>query len=330
MRIAENFNTYLNNPSYYDCVNIPVDGSPESDLFFEGLESKVQKVLKKDKKVCIEVFLDLHDQAFSFYNDFEISTRRRSLEVLLEIIEKFPKQAIEHIILYRGSLDFSNFIQNNVEANNHYFSWKKDLLENTIDEEHLLHLFSTQLLSEFFHSISSIFPDHINRALIFNTPPNLEFGKTAELISSETFSHLHIGIRNPKFFVEGISWGSENGSINLLSQEKTKSPPVDVKTAVVLPFLGLCNYNRFEQVCNLLNKNNIPFKIIEENLINDKWFNIDHILFDHETISYDGRRMLEGFLSAGGKIYSFESKKCYEDSIISNFSSLESLVKSTI
>lgn len=308
MRYAENINAFKESPTSYDCINITVDGSPSSDLSYLSLTDQVEEVLSLNANVCIELFLDLLSEDFSFVNPLEFSIRKRALEVLLEKIENIPQEKISNIIFYRGSLDFSNHIKQNFQINEEYEQWKSDLAEYSIDEEHLLHLYSATLLSNFFHSLGSILPDHIKGTLLFTLPAFLEIGKTAELISEETFSHLEVGIKNPKYFIEGISWGEGSGT-HYLSYLPIKKAVLedDVKTAVILPFLGLCDYKKFEQICSLLTKQHVPFKVIEENLMNEKWFDIDHILFDHEALSFDGKRMVDGFIAAGGKAYTFAS-----------------------
>lgn len=313
MHIAENIKCFSQNDKLYNSINIVVNGAPSNDLAFENLENQIQEVLNLDKKICIEIFLDLHTEEFCFYNELEFSTRRRSVEVLLEKMAFIPEDKISHIILYRGSIDFSSYIKRNAQACQEYELWKRDLENNVKDEEHLLHLFSANLLSRFFHSLSSILPDHIKGSLLFTLPYYLETAKIAELISEETFSHLEIGIKNPNFFLEGICWGSGSGLYHLSynGQQPTFNEQ-DVKTAIVLPFLGNCNYKKFEEICTLLQKKSIPFKIIEENLINEKWFDIDHILFDHKALSFDGKRMIDGFIAAGGKAYTFESSGSWE------------------
>ncbi|MCH9617497.1 MAG: hypothetical protein SP4CHLAM5_09240 [Chlamydiia bacterium] len=308
MRCAENIKAFKESPSSYDCINITIDGSPSSDLCFKSLSEQIEEVLTLNVNICIELFLDLLTDEFSFANPLEFAIRKRALEVALEHMENIPKDKISHIIFYRGSIDFSNQIKRNLQTNEEYELWKSDLVEYKVDEEHLLHLYSATLLSNFFHSLGSILPDHIKGTLLFTLPKFLEFAKTAELLSEETFSHLEIGIKNPKYFIEGISWG-EGAAFHHLSYLPIKNTisEDDVKTAVILPFLGLCDYKKFEEICTLLTAQNIPFKIIEENLMNEKWFDIDHILFDHEALSFDGKRMVDGFIAAGGKGYTFTS-----------------------
>ena len=129
-----------------------------------------------------------------------------------------------------------------------------------------------------------------------------------ELISEETFSHLDIGIKYPKFFHEGICWGKGPARHTLsYSGETSKIMEEDVKTAIVLPFIGSCNYSRFEEIVNFLSEKGVIFKIIEENLINEKWYGIDNLIFDHEALSFDGGRMIDGFIAAGGKAYTFQN-----------------------
>lgn len=318
MRIAENINSFKEDPGSYDCINIVVDGSPSSDLSFKDLKEQVEQVLSFDRKVCLELFLDLHTEIFSFFNELEFAVRKRSLEVLLEKIEELvPEDKIHHIILYRGSTDFSNYIKRHAQTTEEYIMWKEGLLENSMEEEHLLHLFSCTLLSNFFHSLGAILPDHIKGALLFYLPAGLEIGKVAELVSEETFAHLEIGIRHPKFFHDGIALDS-GPALHTLSYKPTLAFTEDkVKTAIILPFLGQCNYKRFEEICTCLLEKDIPFKIIEENLMNEKWFDIDHILFDNESTSFDGKRMLDGFIAAGGKAYSFTSEEEERENVCS-------------
>ena len=307
MRIAENLKAFKESPSSYDAINIVVDGSPTSDLSFPGLQEKIEQVLSLEKKVCVELFLDLFSQNFSFADPLQFSLRKKALEVLLESV---PEDAIEHLLLFRGPLDFTSHIKKNAQVEEEYELWKKDLEAYQIEEEHLLHLFSAKLLSDFFHSLCSTLPDHIKGALLLSLPAFLEIGKVAELLSEETFSHLEVGIKNPKYFLEGICWGNGAATHHLSYRPALISyKEEEVKTAVVLPLLGDCNYARFEAICNSLIEQDTPFKIIEENLLNEKWFQIDTIYYDEENTSFDGKRMIDGFIAAGGSALPF-SRKC--------------------
>jgi hypothetical protein len=312
MRIAENLIAFNQSPESYDCINLSLDASPTNDLTFPHLAEKIEEILGTEKSICIELFLDLQSDSFSFTNPLEFSIRKRSLEALLEKIKEIPEEKISHIILYRGSIDFSNQIKQNSQLSSEFSLWKNELLENTIDEEHLLHIYSSKLISDFFHSLAAILPDHIKGSLLLTLPSNLEIGKIAELTSEETFSHLEIGIKSPQFFMEGICWGQGSGIHTLSFTPTTPLPEEQIQTAVILPFFGHCNYPRFSKICNHLIEKNIPFKIIEENLLNEKWFDIDQIIFDYESSTFDGKRMVDGFIAAGGKAFVFDSTKSYE------------------
>jgi hypothetical protein len=297
MRVAETLDVYKKNPNAYDCLTIFVDCSPSSNLDF----SIIDEVALLNIPFWVECFFDIETETFSFFNEFEWAIRKRALEVLLEKITPLPEEKISHILLYKGTIDFSNHIKRHQQTSQEYDEWKDLLPENNLEEEHLLHLYSSSLLSTFFHSLASIFPDSMKGALVFFLPPSLECGKIVELISQETFSHLEIGINEPTFFIEGICWGRGSGRFNLSSTgELSKYKEDEVKTACVLPFLGRTDYKKFEQLCQNLIKNNTPFKIIEENLMNEKWFGIDILYYDPETISFDGKRMIEGFIAANG------------------------------
>lgn len=305
MRIAENITAYRNFPSCYDCINIVVDGSPNSDLTFPELEKQIEEIRLLEKDFCIEIFFDLHAEGFSFLNPLDFSIRKRALEVL---IEKLPEENIHHIILYRGPIDFCNQIKSHAATKEAYEAWKIDFTNTPIDEEHLLHLYSATLLSNFFHSFIVALPDHIKGALLFTLPAFLETAKVCELISEETFSHLDIGIKYPKFFHEGICWGKGSARHTLsYTGENSKVCEEEVKTAIVLPFIGSCNYIKFEEIVNYLIEKSVPFKVIEENLINEKWHGIDNLIFDYEALSFDGGRMIDGFIAAGGKAYTFQN-----------------------
>ncbi|MCH9811447.1 hypothetical protein K0U07_01635 [bacterium] len=306
MRIAENLKAYSETPDAYDAINIVVDGSPKADLTFPGLNAKLEEVLALEKKVCLELFLDLFDKSFSFADPLQFSIRKKALEELLNCI---PEEAIHHIILFRGPLDFTSHIKKNAQVEEEYELWKQELESYQIEEEHLLHLFSAKLLSDFFHSLCSILPDSIKGVLLFSIPSFLEIGKVAELLSEETFSHLEVGIKNPKYFLEGICWGNGAGLHHLSYRPSHITyTEEEVKTAVVLPLLGDCDYKCFEKMCHSLIEKKIPFKIIEENLLNEKWFQIDTIYYDEERTSFDGKRMIDGFIAAGGTALPFSTR----------------------
>ena len=312
MRIAENLTAFLDSPDSYDCINLSVDGSLESDLSFKNLERKIEEILDLDKHICLELFLNIHADDFLFTSNLAFSVRRRSLEVLLEKIAFIPENKISHIILYRGPIDFSNEIKQNAQLSDEFDHWKANLPGSKPCQDHLLNIFSSKLISDFFHSLATILPDHIKGLLLFSLPQDLGVSKISELTSEETFPHLTVGIKHPPFFMEGVCWGLGDGLHTLSFSPSHSLSESQVKTAVILPFFGFCDYQKFEAICSALKKRGIAFKVIEENLLNEKWFDIDNIIFDYEAASFDGKRMVDGFIAAGGTAYVFDESRSYE------------------
>jgi hypothetical protein len=77
----------------------------------------------------------------------------------------------------------------------------------------------------------------------------------------------------------------------------------DVKVGVCFPndpqcFLSCLNV--FKKIfSNLLNAK-IPYKIIPEFLMTSSWDGLDYMIFSKKCLSLQGKRMLQGFVAAGG------------------------------
>lgn len=313
MIITESFSSTSFDSS--DSVIIPVDGSPSSDLSFANVIPLVEKAIASEKKVCLELFLDLYEDNFSFHDELSYSVRKKSIEALFTTLKAIPIETFSHIILYRGSLDFSHQIQSNAQTKIQFTEWV-NLVNADIELDHLHHLFSANLLSTFLHSLGTLLPESIKPVALFSLPQFLPVGKCAEILSEETFPHIEVGLKNPKYFIEGVCWGDGCGSSRLICKNLASIiTEDDVKTAVILPFIGKVDYTRFEQVCIQLQQSNTPYKIIEENLLNEKWHEIDTIIFDQQNTTFDGNRMVNGFIAAGGEAIDF-LEYIYEDSIL--------------
>lgn len=72
------------------------------------------------------------------------------------------------------------------------------------------------------------------------------------------------------------------------------------RLGIVLPSLDKILH--FEQLIQQLHLQSIPFKVIPELLITQEWDGLDYLLIFSDSISFQGKRKLNGFLAAGGSI----------------------------
>ena len=85
---------------------------------------------------------------------------------------------------------------------------------------------------------------------------------------------------------------------------------------VVLPEMGKVPYDLFDQTVSLLKDSRIDYVIFPELLMIESWHGLDYILVFSDAVSREGRRMLQGFNAADGKVISVDENLGLDDEIL--------------
>jgi hypothetical protein len=136
----------------------------------------------------------------------------------------------------------------------------------------LENLEKANVFAEFLHRLASFLPDEIKPYCLFEqafTP-----GKFAQLTSKDRFWHLHLSL-----------------------EEK------DHPLGLLLPQDEYCTEEVIQELDDILTKEQ-EVRIVPEVRLNEMWQELDELIVIQEAVSPIGKRHIQGFLAAGGKVRS--------------------------
>lgn len=128
------------------------------------------------------------------------------------------------------------------------------------------------VFAEFLHRLASFLPDEIKPYCLFE--PAFTPAKFAQLTSKDRFWHLHLSL-----------------------EEK------DHPLGLLLPQDEYCT----DEVLNALDEameGEPNMRVVPEVRLNEMWHGLDELIVIENAVSPVGRRQLQGFLAAGGKVRS--------------------------
>ncbi len=126
------------------------------------------------------------------------------------------------------------------------------------------------MLGDYLHRLASFLPDEMKPFCLFE--PSLSPGKFAQLTSKERFWHLHLSLEE-------------------------KDHPV----GILLPQDEYCTNEVIGALDALIEK---EYRVIPEMRLNELWHGLDELIVIDKAVSPMGRRQLQGFIAAGGKVRS--------------------------
>ena len=277
MKIAETGYAFVREKGY-DAIKIYVDAKPTSDLLWESLETEIEMALKLGAKLAFEIDLGLSERGARFRDPAHFFSRGIGISEFEDRITRVYKKDIGAIILYRGKGKFS------LDAPLHadFLDSKREFFGDEKSSDHMMHLFSTELLMQYLHRTAAPLIDEIPLFAIFDFSEVVRPSYQAELLSQSFFPYII-----PR--VLGVKIPLNNSSATL---------------GVVLPEVGKVPYDLFDEMVKELE--GISYRIFPESLIPNSWHGLDQILVFSKSLTEEGRRMLKGFEAAEGKVIGVE------------------------
>lgn len=177
------------------------------------------------------------------------------------------------VILYQGPV--CPPLKN--ETLDRYHIWREDREDTLLRRR----LYSSGLLYEYMHRLGSFLPDTVSLIADLDASAISSPAQQAILFSSERTLHLQLKVRGAKI-------------------------PVGEQTAT----LGLClpsedNWTEefvriFDELLDTIGHDD--YRLVPERLLNEQWDGLDEILVIEAALTAKGRRMLQGFIAAGGSV----------------------------
>jgi len=161
-------------------------------------------------------------------------------------------------------------------------------LDITPFSRHLRNVYTMNLFMSYMHRLAAALPEELIACISLDTSQNLHLGFLTQLLSKERFSHIHLLLDQAKSSVDGV--------LNHLYSQ-------DVKIGVCFPNDPHCRLsflNLFKNLLITLQERKVEYKIIPEFLMTSSWDGLDYMIFCKHALSSQGKRMLQGFIAAGG------------------------------
>lgn len=194
-----------------------------------------------------------------------------------KIIPNYPKSI--GVILYEGSARI----------------WEKIVFTESLKEEigdEPIETFSLTLFSEYLHALAAVLPEGLPAIALFDCKG---VDHSLQLFNKERFPHVELGLKGADFPIFGLRWqiGKAVGGFLGCGEIPEVAPP-ETLLGVVIP------ENEFyhSDVEIKLRAITQPYRLIFESTITTSWDELAELkCFD---LSPMGRRMVEGFVAAGG------------------------------
>ena len=220
---------------------------------------------------AFEFDLGLHLPFFPLEDPLYFSNLGAALTHFTETVwPKFPKK---QAILYRGSLDFSQFFAWSETFEKQFKEWKEGMPLS--DEAHLKRLFTIEAFVYYFQMLAHKLPDELSLKLIVDPTACGTLAQVHHLLSPERFQHFTID--------SGFQHDSPIGIC---------FPPDEECTGEILSKI------------DLLMERLPSFRPVYEHLLTEQWDGLDQLYIFPEAVTARGLRKLQGFEAAGGKAIS--------------------------
>ena len=326
-------------PGEFNTVKIFLEGGMKSDLEWNRARVDALKYIEKGYMIVWEINLGLFSElTCPLSNQTQYLSLSLSIEHFRDSLWKEFGDKSLGLIIYRGSADFSSCLTLDIQQLENLKEWLQDIFVDeqnfksetgievsSLQEIHpdilmksksghlLLSLFCRNMAVEYMNLLTNRLPDTLPRYVILDVHSLAEDPLwQVQILNVEVFDSLNLivdGATVPLSFIGYDKrspygfFGSENPAlIDAIDSEETQRQDRET-IGVCVPSPILCrpsHYRNLRETLQALIENGQSFRIIPESMLITNWDGLDFILFVPESLSYQGKRKLQGFCAAGG------------------------------
>jgi hypothetical protein len=303
-------------PTEHNCCKIPVDLSSEISLDFSLPEQAARKITSQGGFVIWDLYIDLPSKLSQMRFEGLFNLHFHSLQVFSEKLYELFKESTVACSLYQGSIEverifpwtegdmieFQEWLEDYYQTPQSLFETKENALGDiktfadldchnldiTPFSRHLRNVYTMNLFMSYMHRLAAALKEELIVCVSLDTLSNRHLGFLTQLLSKERFSHIHLLLDQARGSVDGV-----------LNHPYAQ----DVKIGVCFPNDPQCKLsflNVFKNLLTTLQERKIDYKIIPEFLMTSSWDGLDYMIFCKHALSPQGKRMLQGFVAAGG------------------------------
>ncbi|MCH9631134.1 MAG: hypothetical protein S4CHLAM37_11510 [Chlamydiia bacterium] len=317
--------------SYHNTVVLTVDLTLSSSLDFSSLKEQASELREKGVKILFDLKFGFFQKRVKLHLDSFLGAFARALNVFLEDLYKGFEEDTLGVILYRGNADlcmhfpfnqfhFQNlleYLQDLYETPERLFETKNspidtfdkmhyDMFEVSPFTKHLKNLYFHQFFAEYLHRLSSQLPEELLGFAWYDCIRIDNQSFLAEILSKKRYCHLNLLLENHTSPIADISGNAAGEGFGFLEPERNwelepKSPTI----GVVFPNdnnLFQTTHMFFDQVFEELFEHQVSYRLIPEFLVTESWQGLDTLIFMNNSLSLNGKRILQGFSVTGGSL----------------------------
>lgn len=237
--------------------------------------------------------IDLSDQT-AFYS-YTVAVE----EFVSKVWKEFSAETFG-LIVYRGNGDFAKRVSN----------IKERYLEEKGAEDSPFHqeLYAAEMFAQYLHRLVSFLPEGLASIALINACSHSSLAQAALIYSRRRFEHVHLALCGTPLPIPGLCWQNGGSSGGWIGSGNPILEPASVPSrGVCLPQDHYCDAQFLSQLDSLLEsllRSKEPFRLVCEERLTEEWNDLDELIVFSGQMSPQGKRMLQGFIAAGGAIRS--------------------------
>ncbi len=271
---------------------------PQDDLNWSCAIETAKQIIGLGKWVlweldfgCGDADIDLSDQT-AFYS-YTVAIE----EFINKIWKEFSSETFG-LILYRGDGDFSKRILNVRQR----FLEERGGEESPFQQE----LYAAELFAQYLHRLVSFLPEGLAPIAMINASSSSSLAQAALLYSRRRFEHVHLAVCGTPLPIPGLCWRNGGSFVGWIGTANPMTEPASVPNrAVCLPQDDNCDaefLDKLESLLESLLRSRESFRLVCEERLTEEWNGLDELILFSDLTSPRGKRMVQGFITAGGAI----------------------------
>lgn len=296
-------------PSGFNTVCIRLDGRLDSALDWTEAITQARKLIEQsDRKLLILWDLDLgltNGLRCAISDQAQYQALCLSIDHFLNAVwPQFHTHTLG-VILYRGNLTFADQFPWDFGQRDNFERWCSKIPGATINTQWAQHVYCRNALASYLGMLKDRLSAAVEAFLLLdgslvNSPIQQEL-----LWSSEVFARFHLVRKGARHTKGGMTWNGVQTSMGAIA---IRLPEVidaeEVRIGLCLPYgdAELCLDGSLDSALTHLLQCRIPLRIIPEVQLTAQWDQLDCLIVDASAITASGKRMLQGFCAAGGRV----------------------------
>ncbi|MFI5343656.1 MAG: hypothetical protein ACHQUC_05480 [Chlamydiales bacterium] len=315
-------------PAGFNALTIRLDGSLRSDLNWKAAKEQAEKAISKGYALFWDIDLGLFNRlTLPLMNQTQFLSLGLSLDHFRDTLWKDFGSHSLGLSIYRGNADFSLGFNWDEDHTNHFKSWLQEhFLEDKISRQKidemrpedlavsergslLTGLFCREVAVEYLSLLAARLPDGLPCYLFLNAASLAHDPfKQIQLLNPHRFDLFQLALKGATLPFKAWGWQAALFPAGYVGTTPMVLPIMQqARVGICLPLMNDYHpdhWQGLDHVLRVLTERSIPFRLISESHLITEWDGLDDLIYLPKGLSSQGKRKLQGFCAAGGRVIS--------------------------